>query len=276
MKILACLNAGPMKFSDFTSEYDLADLPTISGPPLTNADLDSLVGAISPESRVDQALANMLWGAVYLYYFAKRAHPRLAVMAAERSVLRSAIRVVDTSLVKQAVIGIASTIDLTTGRTSSLPHALDALEAELNIRLSKAFDTETAAAVELIQHIRGETNADTVLSLKYVRYFRNKWAGHSSLDRSVDSWAGADTTLNFSLLEDALVRMVNAFQNLGTLAPMSRELRDIEARGHAAEVQSDGTQRVRMAISWNGAAAMALVMREAAQKAAEAFLDQLA
>lgn len=266
----------PMKLSDFTSEYDLADLPTISDTPLTNPQLDSLVGAIAPESRVDQALVNMLSGAVYLYYFAKRAHPRLAVMAAERGVLGPAIWVVDTSLVKQAVIGIASTIDLTTGRTSSLPHALDALEAELNTRLSKAFDTETEAAVELIQHIRGATNADTVLSLKYVRYLRNKWAGHSSLDRSVDSWAGADTTLHFPLLEDALVRMVNAFQNLGTLTPMSRELQDIEARGQAAEVQSDGTQRVRVPISWDGAAAMALVMREAAQKAADAFLDQLA
>ncbi|MDY7233353.1 hypothetical protein [Hyalangium rubrum] len=265
-----------MKMSDFTSEYDLADIPAISDNPLTKADLNSLVGAIAPESRVEQALGNMLIDAVYLYYFAKRAHPRLAAMAAERGVLGHAIEVVDTSLVKQAVIGIASTIDLATGRTRSLPHALDALEAELNTRLSKAFDTETEAAVELIKHIRRETNADTVLSLKYVRHLRNKWAGHSSLDRSVDSWAGADTALRFPLLEDALVRMVNAFQNLGTLTALSRELRDIEARGQAAEVQSDGTQRVRMPISWAGADAMALVMREAAQKAADAFLDQLA
>lgn len=265
-----------MKLSDFASEYDLAGVPAISGSPMTNALLDAQVGAIAPESRVELALANMLGGAVYLYYFAKRAHPRLVTMATERGLLSSAIEVVDTSLVKQAVIGISSTIDLTTGRTSSLPHALDALEAELATRMTNTVDPETQAAVELIQHIRAATNAETVTSLKYVRHLRNKWAGHSSLDRSVDSWAEANTTLHFALLEDALARMVNAFQDLGTLAPMSRELRDIEARGHAGEVRADGTEVVRMTISWSGATPMALAMREVAQKAADAFLDRLA
>jgi len=80
---------------------------------------------------------------------------------------------------------------------------------------------------------------------------------HSSLDRSVDNWADADAAVNLVLLEDALVRMVNAFQDLGTLVPMRQDLQDIEAQGQTAEPQPDGTAIFRMTISWSGVNAMA-------------------
>lgn len=212
---------------------------------------------------------------MYSYYFAKQASPALASISADQhGSLKAAIDLVRTSLVKQAVIGIATTIDLTTGRTMSLPDALNALTTDLENRRSQTPDDETRAAAELVQHIRATTNADTVLSLKYVRHL--KWASHSSLDRTVDNWADADAEVNFVLLEDALVRMVNAFQDLGTLVPMSQDLRDIEAQGRTAELLPDGTAVFRATISWSGAAAIALVIREEAKKSAIALADRLA
>ena len=266
-----------MKQSAFTSEYDSALMPALVGDPMLNAPLDAVIDALPPAHRFEQSLLNLLREAVYSYYFAKHASPALASISSEQhGSLKAAIDVVRTSLVKQAVIGIATTIDLTTGRTMSLPDALRALTTDLKKRLSQTPDDETRAAAELVQHIRAGTNADTVLSLKYVRHLRNKWASHSSLDRTVDNWADADAEINFVLLEDALVRMVNAFQDLGTLVSMSQDLRDIEAQGRTGELLPDGTAEFRATISWSGAAAIALVAREEAKKSATALAGRLA
>ena len=97
-----------------------------------------------------------------------------------------------------------------------------------------------------------------------------QWTAASTIGPMLTRWSTS------SSLEDALVRMVNAFQDLGTLVPMSQDLRDIEAHGRTAEPQPDGTAAFRMTISWSGAAAMALVVREEARKSAITLAERLA
>jgi hypothetical protein len=146
------------------------------------------------------------------------------------------------------------------------------LETDLN-RKAQQPDDEINAALDLLTYIRRQTNANEVGSLKYVRHLRNKWAGHSSLDRTVDGWAGADTSVDFRIIEDALARMVNAFQDLSVLVPMSKDLMDIEAQANSLQEQPDGTVVVEMKVGWSGANAVAQAMRFSAQQAADAFIE---
>jgi hypothetical protein len=183
------------------------------------------------------------------------------------------VREMRNSLLKGAVIGVAATIDVTSGRTRSLPDALNALETDLHNRKSQQPDDEIIAALELLAYIRRQTNANEVGSLKYVRHLRNKWAGHSSLDLTVDGWAGADRGVDFSIIEDALARMVNAFQDLSELVPMSKDLMDIEAQVTPPREQPDGTVVVEMKAAWSGANSLAQATRYSAQQAADAFIE---
>ncbi|MEU4607553.1 hypothetical protein AB0F43_31595 [Kribbella sp. NPDC023972] len=264
-----------MKLSDFASEFDPAELPTIVGDPMINEPLKAGVEALGTAHRVERSLLNLLTDAVYTYYFAKQACPALEALAeTQEGHLRRGSETVTQSLLRSAVIGVATTIDLT-GRTASIPHALDALGEDLKRKIAQNPDDEAEAALSLLDHIRSTTNADTVLSLKYVRHLRNKWASHASLDRSVDPWAGADTHVNLPLLEDALARMVNAFQDLAILVPMSTDLKDIEQQGNPRQIQADGTVQIEMKLGWVGANALSQAMREQAKKAALAFVEKV-
>jgi hypothetical protein len=263
-----------MKLSDFASEFDPSELPTIHGTPMENARVEALITGKGAAFRVEESLMNLLVGAVYSFYFAKRACPALDAFAmGQAGHLEMGVREVRNSLLKGAVIGVASTIDVTSGRTRSLPDALKALEADLNNRTIQQPDHEIAAALDLLTYIRRQTNAHEVSSLKYVRHLRNKWAGHSSLDRTVDEWAGADESVDFRIVEDALARMVNAFQDLSVLVPMSEGLMDLEAQANSPQEQPDGTIEVEMKVAWSGANALAQTMRYSAQQAAEAFIE---
>ena len=266
-----------MKLSDFASEFDPADLPTIVGDPMINEPLKAGLEALGTAHRIERSLLNLLTDAVYSYYFAKQACLALQALAlTQEGHLRRGSETVAQSLLRSAVIGVATTIDLNGyGRTASIPHALDALAEGLNCKVAQSPDDEAEAALELLDHIRSTTNVDTVLSLKYMRHLRNKWAGHASLDRSVDPWAGADTHVNLPLLEDALARMVNAFQDLAILVPMSTDLTDIEQHGNPPKVLADGTVEIQMKLGWGGVNAISQVMREQAKKAAVAFVEKV-
>ncbi|RNL77595.1 hypothetical protein [Nocardioides marmorisolisilvae] len=265
-----------MKMRAFASEFGPEDLPTVVGEPMEKGPLNAQVGSVLPAERVDQSLLNLLSEAVYSYYFAKQAAPGLAAIAGDQPAgLSYAIESVRTTLLKQAIIGIATTIDVTTGRTASLPDALDALKRDLTTRLQVAPDDETQTALELLSYIVSMTNANNVLSLKYVRHLRNKWAGHASLDPTFDPWADAGSTVNLPLLEDALARMVNAYQDLGTLVSMSTDLQDLEAQGNIGEVLEDGSVRYQMKLGWSGANSLSQVIREEAKKGADALVQRL-
>ena len=265
-----------MKLSDFAPEFDPADLPTIVGAPMDNAPVAALIAAKGTAYRVDESLMNLLTGAVHSFYFAKHACSAIDTLSKQQSgALKNGIVEVRTSLLKAAVLGIATTIDVTNGQTESLPHALEALKIDLTARKAQQPRDEIDAALDLLNYVRLQTDAGRVDSLKYVRHLRNKWAGHSSLDRTVDGWAGADTTVDFRILEDALARMVNAFQDLATLVPMSQDLEDIQAQGNPPKVLPDGTIKIEMKVAWSGANSIAQAMREAGKAAAAAFIDLL-
>lgn len=260
-----------MKLRNFVSEYDPSDLPTIAGIPMENVPLDDNVAAFAAGDWAQESIANLCGSAVFSYYFAKRVRVGLEKITPERGPLRIAYEGVRTSLVKAAVIDIATTIDVT-GRTKSLPHLLDAVTRDLQ---GKPQDEETVAAVELVHDIRALTNANKVVSLRYVRHLRNKWAGHPSLDRAYDSWADADKTVNFPLLEDALVRMVNAYTELGALNEMSSALRAIADAARHETTLPDGTVQVQMTLGWSGISNIATVTRHIAQDAGDKLLAQL-
>lgn len=263
-----------MKLSDFASEFDPSDVPTILGTPMENAAVATQIAAKGAAFVVQESLMNLLVTAVYSFYFAKRACPALDEFATGNAgPLEMGVREVRNSLLKGAVIGVAATIDVTSGRTRSLPDALNALETDLHNRKSQQPDDEIIAALELLAYIRRQTNANEVGSLKYVRHLRNKWAGHSSLDLTVDGWAGADRGVDFSIIEDALARMVNAFQDLSELVPMSKDLMDIEAQVTPPREQPDGTVVVEMKAAWSGANSLAQATRYSAQQAADAFIE---
>ncbi|TDW22123.1 hypothetical protein [Kribbella kalugense] len=266
-----------MKLSNFASEFDPADVPTIVGDPMINDPLKVGVEALGTAHRVDRSLLNLLTDAVHGYYFAKQACLTLRAAAlTQEGHLRRGTETVVQSLLRSAVIGIATTIDLTGhGRTASIPHALEVLGEVLRRKIAQNPDDDAQAALELLGHIRLTTNVDTVLSLKYVRHLRNKWAGHASLDRSIDPWAGADTHVNLPLLEDALARMVNAFQDLAVLVPMSIDLKDIEQEGNPPRVLADGAVEIEMKLGWAGANALSRAMRELAKEAAVAFVEKV-
>ncbi len=264
-----------MKLSDFASVFDPSELPIIHGAPMENATGAALIAGKGTGFRVQESLMNLLVGAVYSFYFAKRACPALDAFATmQAGPLKQGVHEVRNSLLKSAVMGVATTIDVTNGQTRSLPHALDALKSDLNDRKAQQPDDEMDAALDLLNYIRQQTNANQVSSLKYVRHLRNKWAGHSSLDRTVDSWAGADTSVDFRIVEDALARMVNAFQDLSVLVPMSKDLIDIQAQGSSPQVRPDGSAEIQINVAWSGANALAQTMRQSAQRAADAFSEQ--
>lgn len=264
-----------MKLSNFTSEFDPSELPTIHGTPMENAPVAALIAGKGTAFRVDESLMNLLVGAVYSFYFAKRASPALDAFASNRAgPLKQGVDEIRNSLLKTAVMGVATTIDVTTGQTRSLPHALDALRSDLNNRMSQQPDAEIDAALDLLNHIRQQTYANEVNSMKYVRHLRNKWAGHSSLDRTIDAWANADKSVDFRIVEDALARIVNSFQDLSVLVPMSNDLMEIQAQGNPREVLPDGTVKIELKIAWSGVNALARVMRHSAQQAADAFIEQ--
>lgn len=265
-----------MKLSDFASEYDPSELPIIHGTPMENAHVAALIAGKGTAFRVEESLMNLLIGAVYSFYFAKRMCPALDAFGTKQAgPLRQGVREVQESLLKTAVLRVATTIDASRGQTRSLPHALDALKADLINRKTRQPDDEIDATLDLLNHIRRQADAEKVSSLKYVRHLRNKWAGHSSLDQTVDQWAGADKSVDFRLIEDALARMVNAFQDLSLLVPMSQDLMDIEAQGNLPQVLPDGTEKIEMKIAWSGANALAQVARQSAQQGADALIEQL-
>ncbi|MEB2529195.1 hypothetical protein [Kocuria rosea] len=261
----------------FVSEFNLSELPVIAedSKPMDNVPLDQAVQALPSEKRIEEAHALIL-RAVYRYYFAKELDTELSQMS--RSVkgpLSSALDSMRTAVVRDAVIAVATTIDEATGRTRSLTHTLQALKRNLETAPVDSSDTETETTVDLIKHIMTTTNPGKVKSLMYVRHIRNKWAGHASLDPSVDTWPTGDTALNYPLLEDGLVRMVNAFDEFGALVQMSPYLQALEEAAHCRTVNPDGTETLRVTMSWAAVLPLAHAMRDGGKASARQLLVQL-
>lgn len=242
---------------------------------MENVPLAAAVDALPTEERIEEAYALIL-EAVYHYYFAKEISGQLGNMNRDATgPIKAAVDAIRSAIVQQGVLSIAKTIDETTGRTSSLTHTLLALNRKLADPSLNDKDGSVQATVDLVQHVLTMTNPDRNKSLLYVRHVRNKWAGHASWDTRVDTWPTGDTALNFPLLEDALVRIVNAFEQFGILVQMSPYLQALEESATHGTVDSEGRKSFRVTISWGAMVPIANAVRFAGQQGARHLLERL-
>jgi hypothetical protein len=184
--------------------------------------------------------------------------------------------------VKQAVISLATAIDLTTGkpvdgkkppgRTASLPHLLERIKKTLE----DLIDTDASAELDLVEHIRKSVDPQKHLTLAYVQYMRNKWAGHASLDRRFDTWVQAKDSLSIPAVEAALVRIVNAYEDFSDLVDMSDALTEKTTKPkQVPTINADGHKTWTMTVDWSSIRTWAPVQRESAQKEVDHFFGAL-
>jgi hypothetical protein len=258
--------------SRFESEFDASAVPQIDGGPLPNADLAARAEAMALSQRIAGSQQTLLLDAVESFYLAKRFNQTvLAFDGFTNAVASSALEAVGARLMRLAVITIATVNDAgQDGRTSSLPHTLDRLHRALDGVIDRDVSTEKAG----VQDLKASVNADVVESLKYLRHLRNKWAGHASLDRSIDSWADADRAVSLPLIEDALVRLVNAHQRLADMVTASDVLTQLTSEP-TRELSADRPVTVPMDVDWSAVVPHALLVRDWAGRAAAALVDQL-
>ena len=262
-----------MRLPTFTSEYTKDDLPAVSGDPLDTPALAPYFAQLPQAKRIEFAQQNVVLDAVQSYYFAKYLYVGLEGSVSSASFwLSEALERMCENLMKQAVTSIAATFDVDPRKRSmSLPHAISVLEDAL-ANSGKDVTAEKA----LLQDIKQSVNADLVVSLRYVRHMRNKWAAHASLDRSFDDWADGDRHLSLPLVEEALVHMINAYQDLSTLIPLSDDLAALaDPQPPAVQQLPDGSSTVAMQIDWSSIKVWAPVFQLFAQREAEALLERL-
>lgn len=266
-----------MKIHTFESDFAPEDLPQISGDPLVNKKLLKHLRSLSPSKRVELSQENLVLGAVTDYYFAKYVYLGLKNFSGFTNYwAQETLELICRNLMKQAVISIASTVDQATGRTKSLWHTIELLEKELTKSTN-----DVRAEKELLKDIKelidpNQVSSLKVSSIKYVQHMRNKWAGHASLDRIVDSWADGDEYISLPLLEDALVRIINAYQRMSTLISISDDLKKLAQPAQpSAEQLPDGSKRIPLTIDWSNTYVWAMFFQELAAKRAKSLIDQL-
>jgi hypothetical protein len=262
-----------MRMPSFKSEYEPWALPQVDGDPLTNDELDVQVLAMDSSQRVASSQQTLIIDAVHSFYLAKRyLHIVLPFDGYTNAVVPHALDAIGRSLLRLAVVAVAAVNDSDRrGRTTSLPHSIDVLRRALTAITGR----DVSAELGEVQRIKDEINADRELSLKYLRHVRNKWAGHASLDREFDDWARADSVVSLPLVEDALVRLVNAHQEFADLIDGSEVLRELTDGPRSSDAEDSPPQEIPMRVEWGSVTALALVQREWARRAAEALVDQL-
>uniref|UniRef100_UPI003F498C80 hypothetical protein n=1 Tax=Paenarthrobacter ureafaciens TaxID=37931 RepID=UPI003F498C80 len=109
------------------------------------------------------------------------------------------------------------------------------------------------------------------MPLMYVRHLRNKWAGHPSLDRRFDAWAGADKTLSVATVEAALTRLINNTHETALFVSSAPALQDF--RQPPAAANPDGSWPMEVDLSnvttWAG------LMRDSVDKGVRALRAQI-
>ncbi|TFC91330.1 MULTISPECIES: hypothetical protein [Cryobacterium] len=259
-----------MRISPFQSEYTDDAFPNLHGAPLTHSVLDSLEGSIPLRAKVDGSSRELLIEAVRSFYFAKQFHlewERFHDQIPEE--VRPTMPVLRTDLVRVAVIAVWKVFD-----TSSRTRSVDRTCLALSSALAGQEGDDAAAARDLVRNVHRRTNADLEESLKYVRHLRNKWAGHASIDRDFDSWAGADSTVSLAVIEKALETIVNAHQDLYEVIAMNEALaRALETPPATAE---DDDCVVKMDFDWSAVVPLAELVRIAAKRSATRLVERLA
>ena len=259
-----------MKLQPFESEYGDDALPQVDGEAITHAKLNATVAAMDPAARVEASQQTVVIDAVHSYYLAKRFwHLVETFDGYTNAVTPTALKAVGQNLMRLAVVAVASVNDSgKNSRTKSLPHTLDALDDAL---AGKVGDVSADRAG--LKSIKKSIGLDAATSLRYLNYIRNKWAGHASLDREFDRWADADTSISLPLVEDALVRLVNAHQALADLITGSPLLRALSAASSSGP--KGDAAIVPFRVEWGAVIPLAMLAQESASRAADALLDQL-
>lgn len=199
-----------MKPPPFESEYADSVLPTFEGDPATHGMLRVSADAEIPWTQMSVLLGTTATKAVQTFYLAKRFHQYFSDLPESDDRVGRAIGDISDRLMRLAVLDVAALNDGGLAgndpgysRTASLPTAHQRMKRHLIAANAPAAD------LDHLHKLRADINVDHHTPLKYVRHLRNKWAGHPSLDRRFDAWAGADKSLSNAAVEAALVRLVN-------------------------------------------------------------------
>lgn len=272
-----------MRLPNFESEFAPHEVPDLTGPRVTNNNLDDAVAKVPEHERVELSQQNLILGAIKDFYFAKYFF-RLESSADYEGddQLQKTFSYLSEQLLKQAIISVATTIDLTAGkpvngvkpagRTASMPHLLEKMQKTL-----ESLDTDASAELDLIAHIRLGVDTNKHLPLRYVQYMRNKWAGHASLDRQFDTWMEAKESVSIPAVEAALVRIVNAYEDFSDLVDMSETLMEKTKKPkQSPTINADGHKTFEMTVDWSSIRTFAPLLRESAKKEADHFFKTLA
>lgn len=242
----------------------------ISGDgPLTDDDLLLALKALTPGVRIEDAIAQ-LGIAAYSVSFAKIAAPRLRAARehAGRNPVGAGLGHLVVSVLQKAVVDTAATFDQTGEGSSSLPTALNMVCRHLK---ASPRSSERTAALALVAEIRRDAIENKTPELEYVRYLRNKWAAHSSMDISVDPWEPGKS-VDFAKLELALQQMQKHFVELASLTEQVTALQGLEREGRRVDENT-----VRMGLDWEGFSRQALfLMGNHAENCATLLLDRIA
>ncbi|WMY79419.1 hypothetical protein [Citricoccus sp. I39-566] len=143
---------------------------------------------------------------------------------------------------QKAVLDIASIFDQTGEGSSSLPTALDLITRHLKSSTSGSLQ-ERLAARDLVNQIRQDAIQNKSSEVEYVRYVRNKWAAHTSMDIHVDTWEDGKI-IDFDKLEAALDQLRQHFLDLASLTTLVESVKDWahDARRVDEKVDIDVTQ----------------------------------
>jgi hypothetical protein len=258
-----------MKLPPFESEFGASALPQITGQPLSHSRLDTAVGSMPPSRRVEGSQQTLVVDAVHSFYLAKAVRSVVGSFTGHTNkVAPAALQAIGDYLMRLAVITVAAVNDAGgNSRTKSLPHTVDALSRAL-----EGANGDVSADQQGLADIRASVDHGTIPSLGYVYFVRNKWAGHASLDREFDNWADADSVLSIPLVEDALVRLVNAHQALADLIDGSQVVKPL---AEASQLPHSNGSAIPFRVAWDAVIPLALLARESGRRQADALLDQL-
>lgn len=196
--------------------------------------------------RLEDAFSAYLLACISLG-FAQTAVPQLRQRSADigHHPLASALDHLAISIAQKAVLDAAATYDQAGKGSSSLANALDLITRCLK---DPAFGSaaDRSAARQLVTEIRDSVITTKSPEMSAVRYWRNKWAGHRTIDPQVDPWAW-ENPIDFAVIKKGLDQMRAALREFALLLTQLPQLAFLQADARRVD---DNT--VRMGISLDG------------------------